>query len=332
MSRSRAQGVTEGRDLGDLDDRGRRVPASSAGQGGSVKDTAKKGFRRLRLATGLMLTASSAVGVYLLATDKSLWLLAVSHAVGLIIIVAMDLVLGLYSLASAKPVYLQSIAAGALGFVLQAGDVLTGPQYHQTVFNFARYLFGVWPFDLLLALQAGIVVAGILGRPHARYLSRRKTGAGTRLDYSRRGFLKSLASFAGLVGVGVALSSTKLPTFGGQQVTTGTAGGPVANVKDLQTGVPVYFEYPSGYPNALIKNSDGSLTALSMLCTHVCCECSFDSASKYFYCPCHGSIFDSSGAVVRGPAPVSLPTVDLRVDSSGNIFPVGVSNPGPCQV
>ncbi|MDG6929538.1 MAG: hypothetical protein JRN29_05825, partial [Nitrososphaerota archaeon] len=245
MSRFLAQGVTGERDLGGTDGRGRSLLVSGAGQAGSVKDTAKKGFRRLRLATGLMLSASSAVGVFLLATDNSLWLLAVSHAVGLIIIVAMDVVLGLYSLASAKPVYLQSIAAGALGFVLQAGDVFTGPQYHQTVFNFARYLFGVWPFDLLLVLQGGIVVAGVLGRPHARYLSRRRTRAGTRLDYSRRGFLKSLATFTGLAGAGVALSSMKLPTFGGQQVTTGTVGGPVANVKDLRTGVPVYFEYPS---------------------------------------------------------------------------------------
>lgn len=302
-------------------------------QGGSAKNTAVRGFRRIQLATGGMLLLSSAAGVYLLATDASLWLLAVSHAVGLVIIVVMDFVLGIYSLASSKSVYLPSIAAGVLGFVLQAGDVLTAPQYNMTVPYFARYLFGLGAFDLLLALQAGVVVAGVLGRPHARYLSRRKSKS-QRLDYTRRGFIRAAAGLAGLVGLGVLVGSVKLPalTSGTRTTTTGSVQGSVANVKDLQVGTPVYFEYPSGYPNALIKNADGSLTALSILCTHVCCECSFDAPSSTFYCPCHGSLFDSAGRVVRGPASTDLPTIQLTVDGAGNVFPTGVSNPGPCQV
>ena len=278
---------------------------------------------------------SSAAGVYLLATDASLWLLAVSHAVGLMIIVVVDLVLGLYSLASSKSVYLTSIAAGVLGFALQAGDVFTAPQYNMTIPYFAHYLFGLGAFDLLLALQAGVVLAGVLGRPHARYLSRRKSRS-QRLDYTRRGFIKAAAGLAGLVGVGVLVGSVKLPALspasGTKTTTTGTVQGSVANANDLKVGTPVYFEYPSGYPNALVKNSDGSLTALSILCTHVCCECSFDASSSSFFCPCHGSLFDSTGRVVRGPATTNLPTIELRVDSSGNVFPTGVSNPGPCQV
>lgn len=298
----------------------------------SAKVTARRGFRRLQIATGAMLLLSSAAGVYLLATDASLWLLAISHAVGLVIIVVMDLILGLYSLASSRSVYLPSIAAGVLGFVLQAGDVLTAPQYNLTIPYFAHYLFGLGAFDLLLGLQGGIVIAGILGRPHARYLARRRMKGGRELEYTKRGFLKALAGFAGLIGVGVILGSVKIPT--GTPVTTQTGGvaGSVANVSSLQTGVPVYFEYPSGYPNALIKNSDGSLTAVSMLCTHVCCQCSFDPSSNVFFCPCHGSIFDLSGKVVNGPATVDLPTILLRVDGAGNVFPTGVVNPGPCQV
>lgn len=310
---------------------GQKAPPA---QGASVKDTAKRGFRRLQVATGVMLLLSSATGVYLLATDASLWLLAVSHAVGLVIIVLMDFVLGLYSLASSKSVYIPSIAAGVLGFALQAGDVFTAPQYNMTIPYFAHYLFGLGAFDLLLALQAGVVLAGVLGRPHAKYLARRKTRGRTGLDYTRRGFVKALAGLAALVGVGVLVGSIKLPAAASTSVTTttGTAQGSVANVNDLKVGTPVYFEYPRGYPNALIKNSDGSLTAVSILCTHVCCECSFDPSSKYFYCPCHGSVFSASGQVVRGPASTALPTVYVRVDSAGNVFPTGVNNPGPCQV
>lgn len=299
-----------------------------------MKDAAKKGFRRLQIATGAMLLLSSAAGGYLLATDASLWLLAVSHAVGLIIIVVMDFVLGLYSLASSRSVYLPSIAAGVLGFVLQAGDIFTAPQYNMTIPYFAHYLLGLGAFDVLLALQAGVVVAGVLGRPHARYLSRTRSRGRQTLDYTRRGFLKAVAGLAGVVGIGVLLGSVKLPspTSGTKTTTTGQVAGSVANVNDLKAGTPVYFEYPTGYPNALIKNSDGSLTAVSILCTHVCCECSFDSTSSSFFCPCHGSLFDISGKVVRGPASTDLPTIQLRVDSTGNVYPTGVSNPGPCQV
>ena len=299
----------------------------------SAKETAKRGLRRLQAATGVMLLLSSAAGTYLLATDKSLWLLAVSHAVGLVMIVIIDLVLGIYSLGSSKSVYLPSIAAGVLGFVLQGGDVFTAPQYHMSIPYFARYLFGLGAFDVLLALQGGIVVAGILGRPHARYLAKRRTRAGKALDYTRRGFVKALAGVAGVVGVGVLIGSVKLPAPAPSQTTTsGKVQGSVANVNDLSVGVPAYFEYPSGYPNALIKNSDGSVTALSMLCTHTCCQLSFDSSANVFVCYCHGSIFDPAGRVVRGPAAYDLPKILYRIDSSGNLYPTGVSSPGPCGV
>jgi Rieske Fe-S protein len=299
--------------------------------------TARRRFIALQNLIGVLLLISAAAGTYLLATDNSLWLLAVSHAIGLVMIVAIDAILGLYSLAFPRSAYLPAIAAATLGFVLQLGDILTAPQYNMTVSYFAGYLFGLWAFDLLLALQLAIVAVGIVARPHAVYLARRRKRQGKEVEYSKRGFVKALAGFAGLIGLGVLVGSIKLPASAGPTVQTTTstqAGAPkgsVANVNSLQVGVPVYFEYPTGYPNALIKNSDGSLTAVSTLCTHVCCQCSFDSSQKVFFCPCHGSIFDIAGKVVRGPAAVDLPTVTLNVDGSGNVFPTGVNNPGPCQ-
>ena len=307
----------------------------------SGKQSAHRGFRRLQLLTGILLLLSSGVGTYLLATDASLWLLAFSHAVGLMIIIAIDLVLGLYSLASSKSAYLPSIAAAFLGFALQLGDVFTAPQYNMTIPYFAHYLFGLWAFDLLLGLQLAVVVVGAIARPHAQYLARRRTKRGKEFDYSRRGLLKAMGGFAALIGIGVMLGSLKLtgPVQQGTQssqssvtTATGTGAGSVANVNNLQVGTPVLFEYPAGYPSSLVKNQDGSLTGVSMLCTHVCCQLSYDAASKVYYCPCHGSVFDLTGRVVRGPASTDLPTIQLRTDGSGNVFPTGVSNPGPCQV
>jgi arsenite oxidase small subunit len=305
------------------------------------KHSAFNQFRRLQSIIGILLLLSSGIGTYLLSTDASLWLLAFSHAVGLMIIVAIDLVLGLYSLASPKSAYLPSAAAAFLGFILQLGDVLTAPQYNMTIAYFAHYLFGLWAFDLLLGLQFAVVIVGVIARPHAKYLARRRTKRGQEFDYSRRGLLKAMGGLAGLIGIGVLLGSLKLagPVQQGTQTsqssavtTTKSGAGSVANVNTLQVGAPVLFEYPAGYPSSLVKNKDGSLTAVSMLCTHVCCQCSYDAASNVYYCPCHGSIFDLTGRVVRGPASTDLPTIQLRIDGAGDVFPVGVSNPGPCQV
>jgi cytochrome b6-f complex iron-sulfur subunit len=288
---------------------------------------------------GLLLFLSAGVGAFLLATDRSLWLLAVSHAVGLIIIVAIDIALGFVSFISWKRAYLPSITAALLGFVLQLGDIFTAPQYGLSVTYFADYLFGLWAFDLLLALQLAIMVVAMVGRPYALSLARRRTRKGRELNLTRRSFLKTLVGLASAVGLGVIVSSIRLPSGSNQttqsSVTTSqsaNAQGSVANVNNLRVGTPFQFEYPAGYPNVLLKKADGTLTALSLLCTHVCCVCSYDAASNVIYCPCHGSVFDADGNVIQGPASSALPKVELRIDGAGNIIPTGISNPGPCHV
>jgi arsenite oxidase small subunit len=279
-----------------------------------------------------LMTMSASAGAYLLATDGSLWHLAISHAAGLVIIVLLDLSLGALNLLGSKRVYLASLAAACLGIVLQLGDVTTAPQYNMTVAYFASYLFGLPAFDALLLLQAVVIALGIIGRTNVQFLSSKRRLA-RELNYSRRSFITTIAGFGVLIGLGVALASVKIqPTSSPAATATTTAGAstPITNTSDLQVGTPVYFDYPSGYPNVLFKLGDGSLAAYSMLCTHVCCEVSYDASASIFYCPCHGSEFDSSGRVIRGPASASLPSIALTVDSSGNIYPTGVSGSTPC--
>ena len=113
--------------------------------------------------------------------------------------------------------------------------------------------------------------------------------------------------------------------------TTSAAALSIGNVNDLQILSPVYFEYPeAGYPNVLFKKADGTVVALSLLCTHLCCTAKFQSSDGEIDCPCHGSKFDNSGNVLNGPATQPLPQVNLTIDSSGNIFPNGISGSSPC--
>jgi Rieske Fe-S protein len=299
------------------------------------KGEALSGLRKLQKYIGYAMLLSAAAGIYLLATDGSLWILAVSHAVGLVIIVVLDILLGAMNLIGSKRVYLASLAAALLGIVLQLGDIVTAPQYNMSIAYFALYLFGLPAFDALLSLQVAVVVLGIVGRGDVEFLaSRRRTAR--ELNYSRKSFIQTMIGFAALIGLGVVLGSVKIPSASSSsspssQAQVASASTPIANTNNMQVDSPVYFQYPAaGYASILFKRSDGTLEAYSLLCTHVCCECSYIASSNVFYCPCHGSVFDSSGRVNRGPEAYPLPSISLTVDGSGNIFPTATTGYSPC--
>jgi Rieske Fe-S protein len=302
-------------------------------KGYTSKREAQSGLRKLQRYISYALFLSAAAGSYLLATDGSLWILAVSHAIGLLVIVILDILLGAMNLLGSKRIYLASLAAAFLGIVLQLGDILTAPQYNMTITYFASYLFGLPAFDILLSLQVAVIVFGILVRGNVEFLASRRS-TGREFNYSRKSFIRTMVGFAALVGFGVILGSVKIPATSSSSPSSpaqvASASTPIANTNNLQIDSPVYFQYPSGYPNALFKRSDGTLEAYSLLCTHVCCECSYIASTNVFYCPCHGSVFDSKGRVTRGPAGSPLPSISLTVDGSGNIFPTGVTGYSPC--
>jgi glycine/D-amino acid oxidase-like deaminating enzyme/nitrite reductase/ring-hydroxylating ferredoxin subunit len=72
-------------------------------------------------------------------------------------------------------------------------------------------------------------------------------------------------------------------------------------IEDLQPGegdiVRASGELVAGY-----RDEDGALTAVSPTCTHLGCRVNWNSAERSWDCPCHGSRFAPSGAVLQGPA------------------------------
>ena len=56
---------------------------------------------------------------------------------------------------------------------------------------------------------------------------------------------------------------------------------------------------------AIIKNKD-KFFILSTVCTHLGCTVKWDSSMNIFQCPCHKSVFDINGNVVRSPAKNNL--------------------------
>ena len=63
-----------------------------------------------------------------------------------------------------------------------------------------------------------------------------------------------------------------------------------------------------GDAHYLIVKQDGSLEdyAINAVCTHLGCVVPWNRAANKYMCPCHGSQYDPTGKVIRGPAPLSL--------------------------
>eukprot|EP00984_Skeletonema_dohrnii_P029188 scaffold19593_cov130-Skeletonema_dohrnii-CCMP3373.AAC.2 len=72
----------------------------------------------------------------------------------------------------------------------------------------------------------------------------------------------------------------------------------------------------------LIVKEDGTLEdyGLNAVCTHLGCVVPWSAANNKFMCPCHGSQYAPTGAVVRGPAPLPLALAHRTTDEAGTII------------
>lgn len=95
---------------------------------------------------------------------------------------------------------------------------------------------------------------------------------------------------------------------------------------DLNDQANIALNTTGGFVNVLISNTalviislpGSSFVALSRICTHANCLVNYDEVSQKLPCPCHGSKFDLTGAVLNGPATKAL--VKYNVTQSGNML------------
>jgi arsenite oxidase small subunit len=176
---------------------------------------------------------------------------------------------------------------------------------------------------------------------------------------ARRSFLKIAlavsvaAAIGGIASVARAISAPAQSEESASTTQTGSASFPrtlITSLSGLQINQPVYFNYPmNDEPNILVKlgtpvtngvGPAGDIIAYSQVCQHLgClyafqakgtspkCNSSYSAAGPVGYCCCHGSVYDfaDDAKVVSGPAPHPVPRVVLEVDSSGNIYAIGMS-------
>ena len=134
------------------------------------------------------------------------------------------------------------------------------------------------------------------------------------LDLGRRGFLKIFLAFASLstlTGILAPIIGFLIPpasenTGAGGRVLMGTT-------KDIPVGQGKIL--PFGNKPIVITNTTQGVKAFSAICTHLGCVCIWDETKKIILCPCHDGHFNAvTGAVMSGPPPAPLPTLQVTVD------------------
>ena len=143
-------------------------------------------------------------------------------------------------------------------------------------------------------------------------------------SYPRRRFLAAAVnSIQGLIGgiLAVVLGGAVIgPSFLRRRETWLKAGSLDALNEGEPTPVTLRVSRQDGYTQTverqvvfLVKSGE-NVTALSSTCTHLGCRVSWDSEAKQLKCPCHGGVYDRTGAVVAGPPPAPLATLITRVE------------------
>jgi Rieske Fe-S protein len=124
---------------------------------------------------------------------------------------------------------------------------------------------------------------------------------------SRRGFLVGGGiALGGLLGCATAITYQAI-------VVDDRIAIPRLELERLEAvGKPVVVKTPElPHPIILIPVDADNFRAVSAECTHLGCD--VRPSQNFLVCPCHGSTFDMTGEVVRGPAPSGLDTYPVEI-------------------
>jgi Rieske Fe-S protein len=122
------------------------------------------------------------------------------------------------------------------------------------------------------------------------------------MNVDRRTFLGAAAFAAAGAALSSCASIASLPVV----PVNGSVRLPLAqHPLLLQPGGMLRLRLPQGSQRVYVLALDsGEYAALSPICTHL--GCTVEVSGAQLICPCHGSTYDRSGRVLRGPAERAL--------------------------
>ena len=151
-------------------------------------------------------------------------------------------------------------------------------------------------------------------------------GGGTHSHSSgrRRFFGRVIQIVNGAIGATLAFISAgaiAAPAFARRQDNWLSAGALDNLTDDEPMPVVIRVSREDGYVQVvdrqvvfLVKTGENAVTALSSTCTHLGCRVSWVAETQQLKCPCHGGVYDKTGAVVSGPPPAPLPRLSTRIE------------------
>lgn len=117
----------------------------------------------------------------------------------------------------------------------------------------------------------------------------------------------------------------------GQEITVKWRGKPVfvrhrsdAEIKAAEDVNISELRDPQTDDERLMKGPDGTLEKqwliLIGICTHLgCVPLAYKGEYDGYFCPCHGSVYDTSGRIRKGPAPLNLAVPPYKFVSATKI-------------
>lgn len=157
------------------------------------------------------------------------------------------------------------------------------------------------------------------------------SGASDVPDMGRRQFM-NLLTFGSITGVALGALYPVVKYFvppssggsGGGITAKDALGNDVVVSEFIASHAPgdrVLAQGLKGDPTYLVVKEDKTLASygLNAVCTHLGCVVPWNASENKFICPCHGSQYDATGKVVRGPAPLSLALVNAEVNDSDKV-------------
>jgi cytochrome b6-f complex iron-sulfur subunit len=143
---------------------------------------------------------------------------------------------------------------------------------------------------------------------------------------------KSRRDFLGLASLGAAASATAFSLLGMARLPKAAVlASPSKRFKVTlpDTLAPGEAFLPAGRNVAVYRDKDG-VFAISRVCTHL--GCIVKPNEQGFECPCHGSLYDQTGGVTRGPAPRALAWLEIKEQGGVLYVDEGASVPAGTKV
>ncbi len=145
-------------------------------------------------------------------------------------------------------------------------------------------------------------------------------------EQSRREFLQTLETLAlpllcpgvGALAAGCVPAAVVAPAASGGRLTVAK--------RDLGKSSFALVEAPGfTYPVYLQRHEDGSYTAVLTRCMHQACQ--VVPKGSRLVCPCHGSEYTTSGAVLKGPT--QAPLISYPVTEDGERIYIQLDGKAP---